>query len=216
MKVRELQRTLWAAAKQSRIGVSTPCMTGSAGVTSCGRRGSGCGEQGCGRGGSDHPGRGGGVRRGPHACVSCVVTSARACIVRRRRGGWRSRSHEVVSGRWAFRRCGTGWSRRRRRSCWNRSSRRTFMSCSYGFRPKRSATQAMERLRVGFIEGYTFVVGVRHRQLLRRDRPRPAAGGGGSAGLGPAGAQTAAVVAAGGGDGGWGGARTVAGTRRAG
>jgi RNA-directed DNA polymerase len=33
-----------------------------------------------------------------------------------------------------------------------------FMSCSYGFRPKRSATQAMERLRVGFIEGYRFVV----------------------------------------------------------
>jgi RNA-directed DNA polymerase len=33
-----------------------------------------------------------------------------------------------------------------------------FMSCSYGFRPKRSATQAMERLRVGFIEGHTFVV----------------------------------------------------------
>jgi RNA-directed DNA polymerase len=33
-----------------------------------------------------------------------------------------------------------------------------FLSCSYGFRPKRSATQAMERLRVGFIEGHTFVV----------------------------------------------------------
>jgi RNA-directed DNA polymerase len=33
-----------------------------------------------------------------------------------------------------------------------------FMSCSYGFRPKRSATPAMERLRTGFIEGYTFVV----------------------------------------------------------
>jgi RNA-directed DNA polymerase len=33
-----------------------------------------------------------------------------------------------------------------------------FLSCSYGFRPKRSATAAMERLRVGFIEGYTFVV----------------------------------------------------------
>jgi RNA-directed DNA polymerase len=28
-----------------------------------------------------------------------------------------------------------------------------FMPCSYGFRPKRSATQAMERLRTGFIEG---------------------------------------------------------------
>jgi RNA-directed DNA polymerase len=33
-----------------------------------------------------------------------------------------------------------------------------FLSCSYGFRPKRSATVAMERLRVGFIEGATHVV----------------------------------------------------------
>ncbi|MBV8348861.1 MAG: group II intron reverse transcriptase/maturase [Mycolicibacterium sp.] len=33
-----------------------------------------------------------------------------------------------------------------------------FMSCSYGFRPRRSATMAMERLRTGFIEGYRFVV----------------------------------------------------------
>ena len=33
-----------------------------------------------------------------------------------------------------------------------------FMSCSYGFRPKRSATAAMERLRTGFIEGHRFVV----------------------------------------------------------
>jgi RNA-directed DNA polymerase len=33
-----------------------------------------------------------------------------------------------------------------------------FLSCSYGFRPKRSATQAMERLRTGFIEGHRFVV----------------------------------------------------------
>ena len=33
-----------------------------------------------------------------------------------------------------------------------------FMSCSYGFRPKRSATMAKERLRTGFIEGYQFVV----------------------------------------------------------
>jgi RNA-directed DNA polymerase len=33
-----------------------------------------------------------------------------------------------------------------------------FVSCSFGFRPKRSATQAMERLRVGFIEGASHVV----------------------------------------------------------
>jgi RNA-directed DNA polymerase len=32
-----------------------------------------------------------------------------------------------------------------------------FAPCSYGFRPKRSATMAMERLRTGFIEGYVFV-----------------------------------------------------------
>jgi RNA-directed DNA polymerase len=32
-----------------------------------------------------------------------------------------------------------------------------FLSCSYGFRPRRSATRAMERLRVGFIEGLTHV-----------------------------------------------------------
>jgi RNA-directed DNA polymerase len=33
-----------------------------------------------------------------------------------------------------------------------------FVSCSCGFRPKRSATAAMERLRTGFIAGHTFVV----------------------------------------------------------
>ncbi len=33
-----------------------------------------------------------------------------------------------------------------------------FLPCSYGFRPRRSATQAVERLRVGFIEGFTHVV----------------------------------------------------------
>jgi RNA-directed DNA polymerase len=32
-----------------------------------------------------------------------------------------------------------------------------FLPCSFGFRPRRSATQAMERLRTGFIEGYRFV-----------------------------------------------------------
>jgi RNA-directed DNA polymerase len=33
-----------------------------------------------------------------------------------------------------------------------------FSSVSYGFLPRRSVTQAMERLRVGFIEGVTHVV----------------------------------------------------------
>ncbi|HEX9355908.1 MAG TPA: reverse transcriptase domain-containing protein [Streptosporangiaceae bacterium] len=52
-----------------------------------------------------------------------------------------------------------------------------FLPCSYGFRPRRSATQAMERLRVGFIGGCQFVAesGIRnffgeisHDRLLRR------------------------------------------------
>ena len=33
-----------------------------------------------------------------------------------------------------------------------------FLPCSFGFRPKRSATQAMERLRTGFTAGYCLVV----------------------------------------------------------
>jgi RNA-directed DNA polymerase len=33
-----------------------------------------------------------------------------------------------------------------------------FMGCSYGFRPKRSATQAKEAIRVAFIQGYTQAV----------------------------------------------------------
>ena len=32
-----------------------------------------------------------------------------------------------------------------------------FLPCSFGFRPKRSATDALEKLRVGFIEGNCFV-----------------------------------------------------------
>jgi RNA-directed DNA polymerase len=50
-----------------------------------------------------------------------------------------------------------------------------FLPCSFGFRPKRSATEAMERLRVGFIEGNQFVFeadiekffgSIDHEQLL--------------------------------------------------
>jgi len=40
--VRELQRKLWAAAKQSEGRRFHACMTGSTAVTCCGRRGSGC------------------------------------------------------------------------------------------------------------------------------------------------------------------------------
>jgi len=52
-----------------------------------------------------------------------------------------------------------------------------FLPCSFGFRPKRSATQAVERLRVAFIEGCQFVAEfdirnffgeISHRELAAR------------------------------------------------
>ena len=68
VKVRELQRTLWAAAKQSsgrrfhalfdRICRGDVLWEAWERVRQ---------NRGCGRGGSDHLGRGGGLRRGPHA-----------------------------------------------------------------------------------------------------------------------------------------------------
>jgi hypothetical protein len=70
-----------------------------------------------------------------------------------------------------------------------------------GFRPKRSATQAMERLRTGFIEGHAFVVEFDIANFFGEIDPRPATHRGESSGLGSAGAQTAAAVAAGRGDG---------------
>ena len=50
-----------------------------------------------------------------------------------------------------------------------------FLSCSYGFRPKRSATTGDGAVPAGFIEGSPVCGRVRYRQFLRRDRPRPAA-----------------------------------------
>jgi RNA-directed DNA polymerase len=56
-----------------------------------------------------------------------------------------------------------------------------FLPCSFGFRPKRSATQAMERLRVAFIEGCQFVAEfdirnffgeISHERLLAEMRRR--------------------------------------------
>jgi RNA-directed DNA polymerase len=70
-----------------------------------------------------------------------------------------------------------------------------FLSCSYGFRPKRSATQAMETIRVAFTKGYTqvaeadirgFFDNIDHARLMVEVR---------SEGFGPAGAETGRQVA---------------------
>ena len=76
-----------------------------------------------------------------------------------------------------------------------------FLPVSYGFRPKRRATQALEILRERRSSRGTTFCRRRHPRLLRRDRPRQADGAGGAARLGPAGAQAGAAVARGRGDG---------------
>jgi RNA-directed DNA polymerase len=43
-----------------------------------------------------------------------------------------------------------------------------FLSVSYGFRPRRSATMAMERLRIGFTKGYTHVAEFDIRDFFNR------------------------------------------------
>ena len=64
--------------------------------------------------------------------------------------------------------------------------------------------------------GLSVCRGVRHPQLLRRDRSRSSSRRGGRAGVGPAGAQAGPLVAAGRCDGGRGRERTVAGTPQGG
>jgi RNA-directed DNA polymerase len=51
-----------------------------------------------------------------------------------------------------------------------------FLAVSYGFRPKRSATQAMETIRVGFIKGYTQVAEATQEGLERTVAGTPQGG----------------------------------------
>ena len=85
------------------------------------------------------------------------MTFVQAGIVRRRSGGWTSRNQMVeaaVGHPHGPRPGGAG----RRKLVLEPIFEADFSSVSYGFRPRRSATQAMERLRVGFIEGVSHVV----------------------------------------------------------
>ena len=147
----------------SGVGVSMPCMTVSTGVTSCGRRGSGCERTGVRPGWIGSPWRAVeeyGVER--MLAELAALTSAQGSTARAGAAGGHPEARWRQAAAGHSRRCGTGWPSRRRSWCWSRSSRRTSCRARIGFRPKRSATQAMERLRVGFIEGCQFVVGVRH------------------------------------------------------
>ena len=70
-----------------------------------------------------------------------------------------------------------------------------FLPCSYGFRPKRSATMALETLRKRGCQGQPSRARRRHPRLLRQHRPRQADEARGATRLGSAGAQADAAVA---------------------
>ena len=149
VKVRELQRALWAAAKQSSgrrfhalyDRIYRGDVLWEAWYRVCKNKGAA------------------GVDRITVAAVedygvdrmlrSCVATFDRGGIVPRQPGVWRSPNHEAVSGRWGFPRCGTGWPRRRPRSCWNRFSRPTSCRARMGFgrngRPPRRWSGCVRR-----------------------------------------------------------------------
>ena len=71
-----------------------------------------------------------------------------------------------------------------------------FLAGSFGFRPKRSATDAMERLRVGFIEGNHFVFEADIENFFGSIDHERVAQPGRRAGVGPTGAQAPSTVAA--------------------
>ena len=143
----------------NRSVVSMRCMTGSGGVTFCWRHGNVCKTQSrrCWHrwhnAGDDRAARRERLlsRKWRHAACREVSAAARCC-------GDTFRSQTAGSGRWAFRRFETAWCRWRRRSCWSRSSRRTSARASYGFRPKRSATQALEAMRMHGARGGNHVL----------------------------------------------------------
>src|SRR3954462_11445762 len=71
----------------------------------------------------------------------------RAAITHRRCAGPTSRKRTVRNGRSASRPSKTRWRNALWRWCWRRSTSRNFLPCSYGFRPGRSAHQALDALR---------------------------------------------------------------------
>lgn len=93
--------------------------------------------------------------------TSCAGSS-RAAIPRRRCDATTSRRRTAPSALSAFRRSRTGWRSGQSRCCWSRSARTDFLPCSHGFRPERTAHDALSALR-------SDIVGQRRRWVIDAD-----------------------------------------------
>ena len=87
------------------------------------------------------------------------------------------RARRPKPGRWGFRRSRIKCSSGRSSWCWKPIYEQDFLDCSYGFRPGRSAHQALdEPLETDDGDGGRLDRGRGHPEVLRHDGPRPSAG----------------------------------------
>ena len=153
-----LQNRLWAGARAVfRVAVSTPCMTASTEMTCCGRRGSGC-EPTVAPPASDKVTVTAVEEYGVHRLLGEVAADLRA-------GRYRPapvRRVEIPKPDGRMRPLGIPIVRDRvvqaaTKLVLEPIFEADFLPCSFGFRPKRSATDAAEAIRVSFPQGRQFV-----------------------------------------------------------
>ena len=89
------------------------------------------------------------------ALIACWLNCSRifhGSYLPRRLGVWRSPNQPVAAGHWGFPRWPTGWLRQAAKMLSRPIFGPTFCR-RLGFRPRRTATHAMEAIRVAFLAG---------------------------------------------------------------
>ena len=178
-----------------RIGVSTLCLTGSAGVTFCGRRGGGCGRTRGLPGSTGRPWR----RLRSSGWIACWarsrLSSPEGRIARCRFGG-----STIPKPQGGVRPLGIPTVKDRvvqqaARIVLEPIFEADFLPVSFGFRPRRSATDAKEVLRGRSSRGHQFVFEADIRDYFGQIDHEQASVVGRCAGFGPAGDQADRQVA---------------------
>ena len=111
-----------------------------------------------------------GVRGGADVSVSCSVIFALGAIARGRFGGWRSPSPHGGRRPLGIPTVSDRIVQQAARIVLEPIFEADFLEVSFGFRPRRSATDAKEVLRRSFIDGYQFVFEADIRNYFGRDR----------------------------------------------